>query len=87
MGKDIKQGDDDGMKDEDEGVHLAPAFENGRRRLVILGVKVGVGRWHFCCVFVYKCIREFAERQRKRLSYTFSKMHIYTYTPCSPRLK
>ena len=54
MGKDIKQGDDDGMKNEYEGVHLAPAPEKSRGGFVILWVKVGVGRWHFS---VFWCVR------------------------------
>ena len=55
MGKDIKQGDDDGMKNEYEGVHLAPAPEKSRGGFVILWVKVGVGRWHFS---VFWCVSE-----------------------------
>ena len=46
VGKDIKQGDDDGMQDENEGVHLAQALKKGRRRLVVLRVQVGIGRRH-----------------------------------------
>ena len=68
MGKDIKQGDDDGMKNEDDGVHLAPVFEKGRRRLVVLWIKVGVGRWHFSvfwCIGVWvRALRKLQERNK-----------------------
>ena len=63
MGKDIKQGDDDGMKNEYEGVHLAPAPEKSRGGSNSRGAPVGwlvskPAQEHFCSAEQALCYPE-----------------------------